>query len=140
MDQGYSVTAIDASAEMARVASEWMRHPVLHERVETYEPTQRFNGIWASASLLHLPRHTLPHVLQRVAGWLDKEGVFYMSFKRGEGERETGGRRFTDLNKPELRELIENQTPLAVCEVWTDGDVSGRSLQWVSAIARQRND
>jgi hypothetical protein len=28
----------------------------------------------------------------------------------------------------------------SVCEAWTDGDVSGRSLQWVSAIARQRND
>ncbi|PEN11436.1 SAM-dependent methyltransferase [Longibacter salinarum] len=137
IEQGYTVTAMDASEKMARIAAEWIGQPVRHERIETFEPDQPFDGIWASASLLHLPEHILPDMLKRVAGWMAEEGVFYMSFKQGEGERMASGRRFTDMTQPKLQTLLKDHTPLTIREIWTSGDAGGRSIRWVSAIAQR---
>jgi ubiquinone/menaquinone biosynthesis C-methylase UbiE len=43
------------------------------------------DGIWACASLLHLPRADLPAVLAHFARLLRPNGRFYLSVKQGEG-------------------------------------------------------
>ncbi|WP_328987882.1 class I SAM-dependent methyltransferase [Thiorhodovibrio winogradskyi] len=64
-----------------------------------------FDGIWACASLLHVPLDQLADALARLSRALKKDGVLYASFKYGRGEREHNGRRFTDLNESGLAEL-----------------------------------
>jgi hypothetical protein len=71
-----SSSFLDASAKMARIASEWIDQPVCHERIETFEPEQPFDSIWASASLLHRPENVLPGLLKRAAGWMAEKGAF----------------------------------------------------------------
>ncbi len=44
------------------------------------------NGIWACASLLHLPRADLPVVLSQFARLLKPNGRFYLSVKQGDSE------------------------------------------------------
>ena len=43
-------------------------------------------GIWASASLLHLPRNEIPAVLAHFARLLRPNGRFYLSVKQGDGD------------------------------------------------------
>lgn len=92
--RGYVVTAMDASAEMARLASAYTGLQIHHLRFEKMEFTSAFDAIWASASLLHEPRVSLQTVLERVIAALQPGGICYISFKLGDGERTEGGAKF----------------------------------------------
>ncbi len=97
----------------------------------------RFDGIWASASLLHVPRVELPRTFDRFARALSAAGVWCLSMKRGEATREVDGRTFTDVTEAELRGLLE-AAGLSVAEMWLTNDVRpGRADRWVNAIARK---
>jgi hypothetical protein len=43
----------------------------------------QFDGIWACASLLHVPAASFPDVASRLVGALRPGGAWYMSFKLG---------------------------------------------------------
>jgi 2-polyprenyl-3-methyl-5-hydroxy-6-metoxy-1,4-benzoquinol methylase len=47
----------------------------------------QYDGIWCCASLLHVPSSELPAVMQKLADALKPGGVWYVSFKYGNGER-----------------------------------------------------
>lgn len=136
-DAGYPVVAFDASAEMVRLASEFTGLPILNIRFEDMNWEDRFDGIWASASLLHVPRVELPHTFDRFARALSTAGVWCLSMKQGEATREVDGRTFTDVTEAELRDLLET-AGLSVADMWLTNDVRpGRADRWVNAIARQ---
>lgn len=140
-NDGYAVTAFDGSAAMARLATEHTGLPVQHLQFDQIVCREAFDGIWTCASLLHVPRNILPDVMLRLARALKSPGAWYMSFKHGDTERETGhGRRFTDMTEPLLIAAIL-QTGLVVADLWTSVDVraSHADQRWISAIAeRQR--
>ncbi len=119
---GYAVTAFEASPALARLASDYCGLPVEVRRFQEVEWEDRFDGIWACASLLHVPLAELPEVLRRLGRALKAGGVLYASFKYGAGEREHGGRRFTDLDERRLAALVEAVPPFAVVETWVSGD------------------
>jgi SAM-dependent methyltransferase len=137
-ERGYSVVAFDASAEMVRLARERTagRAEVLHMRFEDVAWREEFDGIWACASLLHVPETELPAVARRLASALRPGGVIYMSFKYGAGQRVSEGRQFTDHTDETLRAAV-HVTGLALAETWTTADVRvGRSAElWQNAVA-----
>ncbi|HEX7605182.1 MAG TPA: class I SAM-dependent methyltransferase, partial [Usitatibacter sp.] len=49
-------------------------------------PAARFDGIFANASLFHVPRQELPRVLRELHGALKDEGVLFSSNPRGTNE------------------------------------------------------
>jgi 2-polyprenyl-3-methyl-5-hydroxy-6-metoxy-1,4-benzoquinol methylase len=135
---GFEVTAIDASAEMAKLAS---RHIGLLVRQMTFADIRwkgAFDGIWASASLLHIRRAELPETIWRLVTALRPEGVLFASFKEGLTEREHRGRHFTDMAIEGLGALLRDGG-LTVVDEWVSGDVRpGRAEErWVSAIGRR---
>jgi SAM-dependent methyltransferase len=133
---GYAVTAFEASPTLARIASEHCGLPVEVRRFQEVDWEDRFDGIWACASLLHVPMAELPEVLRLLGRALKHGGVLYVSFKCGAGEREHGGRRFTDLDEAELVALVETVPALAVIETWVTGDRrEGREGErWLNAV------
>lgn len=52
---GHSVVAFDASSEMCRMASDLIGQQVLQMRFDEMEFVDEFDGVWACASLLHVP-------------------------------------------------------------------------------------
>lgn len=137
-ERGYSVVAFDASAEMVRLASERTagRTEVLQMRFDDAAWLEEFDGVWACASLLHVPATDLPTVIRRLRAALRPSGVIYMSFKHGSGERVVGGRRFTDYTEGMLSAALAG-TGLTLADVWVTGDVRvGRiGERWLNAIA-----
>jgi SAM-dependent methyltransferase len=133
---GYTVTAFEASPALARLTSEHCGLPVEVRRFQDIESEDRFDGIWACASLLHVPMAELPEVLGRLGRALKFGGVLYASFKYGAGEREHGGRRFTDLDEAGLAALVERVPGLAVIEIWVTGEQrEGREGErWLNAM------
>lgn len=99
MESGYRVVAIDGSKEMCRQASAYLGQEVQCRRFEEIDEKEVYDGIWACASLLHVPHELLPKVIARLIVALVDGGVLYASFKYGEEEREAGGRYFTDRSE-----------------------------------------
>ncbi len=122
LEQGYTVTAFDASPALAALASAYCGLPVAVLRLEEIDWQARFDGIWACASLLHLSLPALPDVLRRLATAIKPGGALFTSFKYGQGERDHGGRRFTDLDEAGLAALLQTAPYFTVLETWITAD------------------
>ncbi|MGA7810447.1 class I SAM-dependent methyltransferase [Bradyrhizobium sp.] len=90
---GFMVRVTDGSPEMAEIAARRLGHPVETMLFHELDAQAAYDGVWASACLLHVPRDELAGILGRIHRALKPEGVFYASFKTGEdGGRDRLGR------------------------------------------------
>ena len=139
LEQGYRLDAIDGSAELCRQASELIGQPVRQMLFGELSAIDQYDGIWACASILHLPRKELVDVLQKISVALKPVGVLYTSFKYGDFEGIRGGRYFTDLTETLLESLMAEVPSLQVAETWITNDVRpGREEErWINILARR---
>lgn len=91
---GFDVTATDASSKLAAIASARIGRPVRVMRSDELPEAGAYDGVWANACLLHVPVAALPDILMRIFNSLRPGGVFFASFKSGEGEGRDGLGRF----------------------------------------------
>ena len=140
LTKGYRVTAFDGSVELAKRASAWTGIEVLHRTFGEVEWSETFDGVWACASLLHLPVPELSDAVCRLTEALRPGGVLFMSFKQGTQQGERDGRFFTDLDDHSLRNLIAGEPRLHINRTWETADQRGRAnIRWVNALcSRQR--
>ena len=135
ISKGYAVTAFDASRELVALARSINGVPASVATFTSFSSEQLYDGIWACASLLHLPRAQLVEAITGLAELLAPKGVFYLSFKRGVHERLTGGRQFTDLTDEMFGELVARIQNLSIRDCWVTEDARiDRSDKWLNAI------
>lgn len=67
---------------------------------------EKYDGIWACASILHTKRTELPDVLRKMCTATKNNGIIYVSFKYGDFEGKRNGRYFMDLTEESARELL----------------------------------
>lgn len=138
-EAGYDAVGIDASAELAALARAYSGREVTVGTFQNLTYTSAFDGIWACASLLHVPRGELPDALSRCAAALRADGVLYASLKHGAGMRTEGARVFTDITEPEMLALLAD-AGFDLIEMWLTDDVRPRRAdRWVNAIAKMRS-
>jgi SAM-dependent methyltransferase len=139
LDQGYEVTAFDGSQEMARRASALLGRSVLHMRFDQMQFDAVFDGVWASASLLHVPRSNLTGIFDRLVCALKPGGICYMSFKVGDGERFRNGRLFNDQTESTLETSLASVPDVELVDLWRTQDRrTGRAdEQWLNALVRK---
>jgi SAM-dependent methyltransferase len=101
LDGGFQVRATDGSPEMAEIASRRLGHPVEAMLFHELDEREAYDGVWASACLLHVPRHELAGILGRIHRALKPSGVFYASFKIGEGDGRDNLGRYYNYPAPE---------------------------------------
>lgn len=133
--RGFKVHAIDSSNKLALLAESLIEQSVEVTTFQKFRSKSSFDGIWACASLLHLPLAELPIAFNNLAGSLKAEGLFYCSFKYGNDEIERDGRNFTNLNET-LLEIVLQDCPLRTLKTWKTSDLrQGReSEKWLNAI------
>ena len=138
LEAGYQVTAIDASSRMCEEAGRWIGIPIQCMSFEEMDFDQKFEGIWACASLLHVKRVDMDDVLRRCHHALKVGGVMYASFKQGKGERFQGERFFNNYMEEELYTLFEHNG-FTVIKIYITRDVrEGREQErWVNALVRK---
>lgn len=132
---GFDVTSVDGSAAMC---AEALRATNTHARHETFDELAAvacYDGIWASASLLHLPKEALPGTLRRAAVALKDQGVLYCSFKYGSFEGERDGRWFTDLGEGSLATLLEPYFDVVGMRISADVRPGRGNERWLNCLA-----
>ena len=93
LSRGFEVRATDGSPEMAEIASRRLNHPVEAMLFHELNEHGAYDGVWASACLLHVPRDELAGILARIHCALKPDGLFYASYKVGDGDgRDSLGR------------------------------------------------
>ena len=132
---GYQVEAFDASAKLVEIAQRVSGIAVQHSTFLNFNSEQPFAGIWACASLLHVPSSNLSATLQHLAGLLEPHGVLYVSFKYGEDDVERNGRHFTNCTEQRLQLFLQG-TGLSIQESWLTGDKRPERAneQWLNAL------
>ena len=136
--QGFTVSAFDASPELAKLASNYLQQAVEVKSFQQLNCTNKYNGIWCCASLLHVPKVELPQVFLKLQNALKPNGVLYVSFKYGTQERVHNGREFTDLNESALTALINSHTKLKILKQWqtVDQRPERESEVWLNALIK----
>lgn len=147
LDRGFEVDAVDGSEQMCKIATGHTGLEVRRMLFEDFHAPGSYDGIWACASILHLPRESLAGVMSELILALRPGGVIYTSFKHGDFEGERKGRYFTDFTResflgfldtvPGHGDLIIGQEGFP--DIWVTGDVRpGRgSEQWLNIMLKK---
>jgi len=136
--QGFTVSAFDASENIAKLASNYLQQTVEVKDFQQLNCTNMYDGIWCCASLLHVPKVELPQVFLKLQNALKPNGVLYVSFKYGTQERVHNGREFTDLNEDGLTALITHHTEFKILKQWqtVDQRPERESEVWLNALIK----
>jgi 2-polyprenyl-3-methyl-5-hydroxy-6-metoxy-1,4-benzoquinol methylase len=135
---GYDVTAMDASEEMCDLASIHIGQDVLHLSFAEMDFNQVFDGIWACASLVHVPGEEIEAIITKVINSLKINGVLFMSFHYGDYEGEREGRYFKDYRTKSLKDLIGKFENLDIIDMDLCSDTrADRDSDWIYALVRR---
>jgi len=138
MSCGFDVTAMDASEEMCSLASIHIGQDVLQMTFAEMDFDKVFDGIWACASLLHVPSNEIEEILSKVIKSMKRNGILFMSFRYGEFEGERDGRYYTDYQTRTLKELIAKYEELDLIEIKKSEDVRPNKVNlWINALIRK---
>jgi len=84
---GHEAVGLDGSQQFVTMARAHSGCEVLHQDLLSMElPEKRFDGIFANASLFHVPGQELPRVLLELLKTLKPRGVLFSSNPRGNNE------------------------------------------------------
>ena len=142
MKLGYEVIAVDGAKKLAKKASVLLGNEVIVSTFEELELKEKFHGIWACASLLHIKREDLKIVLNNLYNNLDDKGVFYMSFKYGEKEYvDDKNRYFNCFTDESIISFINENTKYNILGLYITEDKLGRvnEVKWVNLICNKKS-
>jgi SAM-dependent methyltransferase len=140
--EGFEVTAFDISPAMLRKCGRRIRE--MRSSPDSDEATRaknssynelgfdeirfrnEFDAIWASASLLHIPKERFHSVVQRLVLSLKPQGVMFMSFKYGLGEAEFDSRHYSYFTCRELRSALKKVPHVRTLDTWLTDSLGAR--------------
>jgi SAM-dependent methyltransferase len=86
-DQGHAAVGLEGSARFAAMARDYSGCEVIEQDFLALDlPAARFDGVFANASLFHVPGRELPRVLRELHVALKPGGVLFSSNPRGANE------------------------------------------------------
>lgn len=138
-ERGFEAFGVDPSSALVEIACEYSGAEVAVAKVEALEFEEQFDGVWACASLLHLPKAKLQEALRRIHRSLIAGGVLFLSVQAGRGEEFSEDGRFYALyEEPEIRSAIQ-ETGFGTLNTWTTSDaLPGRpEISWINLLARK---
>ena len=92
---GHDAVGLDGSKEFVVMARAFSGCEVLHQDFLAMDlPESRFDGVFANASLFHVPSQELPRILIELSATLRPGGVLFCSNPRGNNEEGFSGERY----------------------------------------------
>ena len=139
LEHGCMVDAMDGSLELCKAASEYTGINVKHMLFQELNEKEKYDGIWACASILHVKKEELPEIIHKMSMSAKANGIIYLSFKYGDFEGERNGRYFTDMTEESMAELLVDFPEFTVEKQWITSDVRvGRGDErWLNMILRK---
>ena len=121
-DKGYKVVAVDPSTAMCSETRKRVPIEVFLMRAEDIGFIEKFDAVWACASLIHVARENMRATVSKIIQALKCGGIFYSSWKYGHGEQVRQGRYFAyfinpryshrDILSPHSQSFLSRQSQL----------------------------
>jgi SAM-dependent methyltransferase len=138
--RGFDVTPTDGSPGLAAEAERRLGRPVAVMRFDDLEADGAYDAVWANARLLHAPMAALPGILHRIRRALRPGGLFFASYKAGDGEgRDRLGRLYNFPTPQTLSAAYDASGPWTALddERRIGGGYDGVTREWlVRLVAR----
>ena len=134
--QGYQVTALEPSKNLCREIRKVFSGEIVCSEVQNYRPTERYDGIWACASLIHLQEEEVLQFFEKIDQYLNDNGIIYISGKNGlsTGKVEDG-RFFLEFTEQLVEKILTVNKQLKQEQLWYTEDVSGRrGFRWLNVV------
>lgn len=136
--QGYQVTALEPSKNLCREIRKVFSGEIMCSDIQNYQPAERYDGIWACASLIHLQEEVVLQFFEKIDQYLNDNGIIYISGKNGisTGEVEDG-RFFLEFTEQLVEKILMVNKQLKLEQLWYTEDVNGRrGFRWMNVILR----
>lgn len=135
--RGFDCIGLDPSMPLAKIAAETSGCHVIVGKAQELNFVEAFDGIWACASLLHLPKAEMPATLTRVRNALRSNGVLFLSMQEGRGAFiAEDGRFYTHYSDQELVGLVAASGLNVIGQWFTADSLKERaSIAWINLLA-----
>ncbi len=139
LDQGHRIMAIDAVEEIAECAAKYLGQPVRVQKAEELDEVATYDGIWACASLLHIPKSRMQETFGKILKALKPNGIWYMSFKEDEQESfDQRQRFFNNYSLPRMRQFLDRFPQLTTIEIrHSDSILRGQQQTWLNILVKK---
>lgn len=132
--RGFDAHPTDGSPEMADEASRRLGRPVETLLFHDLDKLEAYDGVWANACLLHVPRDELAQVLALIWRALKPGGYFYASYKAGDADGRDTLNRYYNYPSPDWL-----RTNYATAGIWSSvsietGEVRGFDNEWSAML------
>ncbi|MCF8077435.1 MAG: class I SAM-dependent methyltransferase [Desulfotignum sp.] len=138
--QGFEVVAFDNAPEMVKLASHYTGQDCLLLSFDDIHFENKFDGVWACSSMLHVPKSNMINVLNKLCTALRHDGILYTSFKYGDDEVFRNGRLFSNYDEESFHAVITDQKELDMLKYWKTNDLRpGREgEQWLNILLQKK--
>ena len=137
---GHRPTGLDGSKEFCKMAVKQSGCPTLNQQFLKLELEEnRYDGIFANASLFTVPSQELPRVLKELHSALRKDGMLFSSNPRGKAEG-WQGQRYGHYMEFEASETFLQQSGFKIIEYYYRPAGKPRAEQPWLAIVSQRQE
>ena len=139
-EKGFDVVAIDGSEELCKIAEAHTGIKVKCMLFQELDEFNKYDGVWACSSILHLTREDLKTVCQKMINSLKNDGIIYTSFKYSNYEGERNGRYFIDFTEDSFDDFIKGFSDIKIIDEWITSDVrpDRKNEKWLNLILRKR--
>lgn len=139
--RGFCVLGVDYSTRLAKIARAYSKQDVIVADIRSLNLLEgEFDGIWAVASLFHIPRSEISQVLRQLYRFLRSGGVLLTSMQEGEGHEIAQDGRHFELYLPKEWETLLRTIGFKIlqCQEGTRRDETGRGeIIWFVTISRK---
>jgi SAM-dependent methyltransferase len=139
-EKGFAVTPTDGSARMCALASDYLGTPVRVQEFNELDDAALYDGIFASASIMHLEYERLVELMPKLVRALKPGGVLYVSFKYGDTDGYLGKRYYTYMTEERFAALVSTVPELTVTQVGIFGNEhpGQPDFRWLWALLQKR--
>lgn len=136
--QGYQVTALEPSKNLCREIRKVFSGEIMCSDIQNYQPAERYDGIWACASLIHLQEEEVLCFFEKIDLHLNDNGIVYVSGKNGPPTgKAQDGRYFLEFTEQLVEKILMVNEQLKSEQLWYTEDVNGRKgFRWLNVIFR----
>ena len=141
-EQGFEVVPCDGSPVLANLAQQYLGTPVKVMEFNELDETEVYDGIYASASIMHLEYDQLLSLFPKMIRALKPEGILYVSFKYGENDGYYGKRYFTYMTEERFAGLAAQFPQLKVLMTETFGNPQPglHDFRWFHAVLKKKGN
>jgi len=133
-----STKPLDGSKKMIEYCHSILSNTIIYDTFEDYTTDEKFDGIWACASLIHVDRTSLLPIIEKYLNFLTNKGIFMMSFKERMEDFNEDGRYFTCFTKDSLQDFLSMSSSIEILEIIENNDVRKDSDEnWISVIIKK---